>query len=191
LQKLAPKINWKEYFKILGAKPKEIVIMQPDFFAAVARMLNTYSIEKWRVYLFTHLVGDFAPFLTPELEKENFSFYGTVLTGTKHMKPLWRRILNVVNGGLSELLGELYVKEYFPSKAKHKVVAIVADLFLAYETRIRNLDWMSTATKKKAIRKLNRMTRKLGYPDKWNTGYSQKHSATGLKLDRFPNDAPK
>lgn len=169
LQKLARHINWKEYFKILGVKPKEVIVMQPDFFAAAERMLNAYPIEKWRIYFLTHLIGDFAPFLTPKLEKENFAFYGTVLTGTKHMKPLWRRILNVVNGGLSELLGELYVNEYFPKNAKRKVAIIVDDLFRAYKARIQNLDWMNTATKRKAILKLHQMTRKLGYPDKWKT----------------------
>ena len=169
LQTIAPRVDWKEYFKILGTAPKELIVMQPEFFTAVERMLHTYSIEKWQTYLFTHLVGDFSSFLTPELEKESFAFYGTVLTGTKHMKPLWRRIVRVVNGGLSELFGELYVKEYFPKDAKKKVMMIVADLFRAYAARIQNLDWMSDTTKQKAIQKLNQMNRKLGYPDKWKT----------------------
>lgn len=169
LEALTPGIDWKEYFRILGAKPKSVVVMQPEFFAAVARLLKTHPIESWRTYLFTSVVASFASFLTPETEKEMFRFYGTTLTGTKHMKPLWRRILRVVNGGLGELMGALYVKEYFPKEAKRKVAAIVADLFRAYSARIKNLDWMSAATKQKAIRKLHQMNRKLGYPDKWKT----------------------
>ncbi|MBI5405447.1 M13 family metallopeptidase [Candidatus Kaiserbacteria bacterium] len=169
LQKLAKGVDWKEYFKSLGAKPGEVVVMQPDFFIAAERMLHTFPIESWKTYLRTHIVGDFSSVLTPKLEKESFTFYSIVLSGTKHMKPLWRRILRMVNGGLSELLGELYVAEYFPHEAKHKVEVIVADLFRAYETRIKNLDWMSAATKVKAIRKLRQMHRKLGYPNKWKT----------------------
>jgi len=169
LKKLAPSVEWKEYFKLLGTEPKEVVVMQPKFFAAASRLLGVYPIESWKVYLRTHIISDFAPFLTPELEKESFNFYGTVLTGTKQMKPFWRRILRVVNGGLSELFGELYVAEYFPAEAKHKVAEVVADLFRAYEERIKNLDWMSPATKQKAVKKLHQMTRKLGYPDKWKT----------------------
>lgn len=169
LQKLSLHINWKEYFKILGTNPKEIIVMQPKFFTAADRMLNAYPIEKWQTYFFTHVISDFASFLTPEFEKENFAFYGTALTGTKHMKPLWRRILRVVNGGLSELLGELYVQEFFPKNAKQKVSTVVADLFRAYEARIKNLDWMTPATKRKAIAKLHQMHPKLGYPDRWKT----------------------
>lgn len=169
LQKLTPRIDWKEYFEILGTSPKEVVVMQPDFFIAVEKMIYSFPILTWKTYLATHIVGDLASFLTAELEKENFDFYATVLTGTKDMKPLWRRILRVVNGGLNEVFGELYVKEYFPAAAKHKVALVVTDLFRAYEARIKNLDWMSPATKKKAIVKLNQMNRKLGYPDKWKS----------------------
>lgn len=169
LRTIAPTVDWQEYFRILGAKPKHLIVMQPVFFTGVSRLLKTYPVASWKTYLRTHLIGDFANVLTPELEKESFAFYGTVLTGTKHMKPLWRRILRVVNGGLSELLGELYVNEYFPAEAKRKVADVVADLFSAYEARIKNLDWMTPATKQKAIRKLKQMHRKLGYPDKWKS----------------------
>jgi putative endopeptidase len=169
LRKLAPDVEWDEYFRILGAAPKQVIIMQPAFFAGASRLLRTYPVEAWKTYLRTHLINDFANVLTPELEKEQFAFYGTVLTGTRHMKPLWRRILRVVNGGLSELLGELYVKEHFPPEAKRRVSMVVADLFRAYEARIQNLDWMTAGTKQKAIRKLRQMHRKLGYPDKWKS----------------------
>jgi putative endopeptidase len=169
LRKLAPTIDWSEYFRILGDSPRHVIVMQPDFFKGVERLIHRYPITSWKTYLRTHIIGDFSNVLTPELEKESFAFYATVLTGTKHMKPLWRRILRVVNGGLSELLGELYVQEYFPAHAKKKVSVIVADLFRAYEARIKNLDWMTTPTKKKAIKKLNQMHRKLGYPDKWKS----------------------
>lgn len=169
LKTLAPNIVWQEYFKIFGTKPREIIVMQPAFFATAQRLLRTFPLESWKTYLRTHLISDFSSALAHELEKESFAFYSTVLTGTKHMKPLWRRILRVVNGGLSELFGELYVAEYFPKEAKHKVALIVADLFRAYEARIKNLDWMSGSTKKRAISKLHQMHRKLGYPDTWKT----------------------
>lgn len=169
LTKLAPRIDWREYFKILGTKPRDVVVTQPTFFTAVEKMLFSFPIDEWKTYLSIHTVGDSAPFLTPELAREAFAFYGTVLTGTKHMKPLWRRILNVVNSSLGELLGELYVKTYFGSGAKKKVVRVVADLFRAYEARIKNLDWMSAPTKRRALQKLHHMTKKLGYPDRWKT----------------------
>lgn len=169
LAKIAPRINWSAYFRIIGARTRSVVIMQPKFFKAVHALVYSIPLEDWKTYLRTHLVNDFAAFLTPQLEKENFAFYGTVLTGTMRMKPLWRRILGAVNANLGELLGRLYVARHFSPRAKRKMLEMVKDLFTAYETRIKALDWMSSTTKRKAIKKLYQMTRKIGYPDVWKT----------------------
>src|ERR1035437_5127541 len=77
LKKLVPNIDWKEYFEILGTEPREVVVMQPKFFVAAERMLKTFPVDAWQTYLRTHIIGDFASFLTAELEKENFDFYAT------------------------------------------------------------------------------------------------------------------
>lgn len=169
LSKLAPRIDWKEYFNIIGAKQREVIVMQPHFFKTAGRLLFSISVEDWKRYLSVHIVGDYGSLLTPELERENFNFYGAALFGLKQMKPLWRRILGVVNGSLDEILGELYVKTYFSAQAKKKMSEMIDNLFRAYKARIRNLDWMSATTKKKALGKLTRMNRKIGYPDKWKS----------------------
>ena len=168
LAKLTSNIDWKSVFKIIGArKVREVVVMQPKFMKAVNAMLVSEPIEDWKTYLQWHLVGGASGYLSAKFEKQSFAFYGTVLSGAKVMKPAWRRALRAVNGNLGEMLGKLYVREYFSHEAKKKIKIVVADLFTAYEARIKNLDWMSPATKKKAIIKLHQMVRKLGYPDKW------------------------
>jgi predicted metalloendopeptidase len=40
-------------------------------------------------------------------------------------------------------------------------------IILAYQNRINNLTWMSAETKVKAVEKLNKISIKIGYPDKW------------------------
>ncbi len=170
LARLAPHIAWNSYFKIIGAgEIREVIVMQPEFLEAMSAMLAKESLEDWKTYLTWHLVGGAASYLSEKFEKQNFAFYGTTLSGMKSMKPAWRRVLGTVNDSLGEVIGKLYVRAYFSSDAKKKIVTIVDDLFKAYETRIRNLDWMSSATKKKAIKKLHQMDRKLGYPDKWRS----------------------
>ena len=47
------------------------------------------------------------------------------------------------------------------------MVELVANLRKAFEIRIKNLDWMSDATKQKALDKLHAFTPKIGYPDQW------------------------
>ena len=170
LARVTRNVDWNSYFKIIGAKKvREVVVMQPKFLKAVSAMLVAEPLEDWKTYLTWHLVGGAASYLTAKFEKQNFAFYGMVLSGNKKMKPRWRRALGAVNGSLGELLGKLYVQAYFGPEAKKKIKAVVADLFEAYEARIKSLDWMSAATKRKALLKLRQMTRKLGYPDKWRS----------------------
>jgi putative endopeptidase len=170
IARLTSSIDWKSVFKIIGAKKvKEVVVMQPDFMKAVNAMLANEPIEDWKTYLTWHLIGGSAGYLSAKFEKQNFAFYGTVLSGVKAMKPAWRRALRAVNGNIGMLLGQIYVQAFFGPEAKKKIVTVVADLFEAYESRIKNLDWMSPTTKKKAIKKLHLMVHKLGYPDKWKS----------------------
>jgi predicted metalloendopeptidase len=171
LQKLCPRINWPRYFALTDAKGLDTVIVaQPDFFKALSTMLGEISIEEWKVYTEWHLTNSLASILSETFIKENFWFYSTVLTGTKKMRPLWRRALGAVGGTVGYELGKEYVKTHFPPAAKRAMDQLVTDLFDVYEDRMRKLDWMSPATKKKAIVKLRAMTRKIGYPTKWK-GY--------------------
>lgn len=170
LARLSPKINWNHYFKDSGAKNiSTVIVATPNFFKEISRMLESVSIEDWKTYLSWHLINDTASLLSEKFVKENFAFYGTVLSGTKKMKPLWRRALGTVNGTIGEALGKLYVERYFPQSAKHRMHTLVSDLFTVYEDRIRALDWMSSQTKKKAVVKLRKMNRKVGYPERFRT----------------------
>jgi putative endopeptidase len=165
-----PALKWKEYLKHIDAgKVTEVIFMQTDFFTEVQEMLSQVNIDDWKIYLDWHLVSSFSGLLSQKFTNANFAFYGKVLSGTKKIKPLWRLVLSVVNGTLDELLGQIYVKEYFSPTAKKKVTHIVDTLFTAYKNRIESLDWMSASTKKKALQKLSMMVSKVGYPDKWES----------------------
>lgn len=169
LQKLTPSIPWATYLKLIGADVKDVVVMQPKFFAGVSKLMKSVSLEDWKTYLRLQLVIDFSSNLSPALEKETFGFYGTTLSGVTHPQPLWRRVLGVVNGGFGELFGKLYVERHFSPDAKKEMLEMIEDLFTAYKARIQNLEWMGAATKKKALKKLSQIVPKIGYPDTWKT----------------------
>ena len=170
LTKLAPTVAWRAYLRDIGApRLRALIVNQPEFFSALSKMLETVPLEDWKSYLEWHVTNSFAGALSMPFVRENFAFYGTVLGGAKQMRPLWRRVLGVVNGYLGEALGQLYVHEHFAPEAKKKMLKLVADLFEAYEARIKSLDWMTPATKRKALAKLRVLNKKIGYPDRWKS----------------------
>lgn len=168
LRREASQIDWHEYLQLLDAgAEREVVVAQPTFFRELGKLLDSVPLTEWKVYLEWHCLNSFAPLLSQKFARASFNFYGTTLTGSKKMRPLWRRALGSVNTNVGDALGKRYVQKHFSKGAKKQMEALVRNLFAAYETRIKKLDWMSAATKQKALHKLHAMNRKIGYPTKW------------------------
>ena len=166
--KLTPGIEWNDLFERLRYKAVDSVIVgQPEYYQAVNKALTDFSVNDWKSYLRFKLISSYAPYLNNALVEENFRFGGKVLRGQKEQLPRWKRVLDNENGLMGELLGQLFVKEYFPEKSKERYVAMVEAIRLAYKEHIEKLDWMSPETKQKALAKLNAIHPKVGYPDQW------------------------
>ncbi len=167
LQSLVPQLDWDVYFKAVGIAPDSLSVGQIPHLQEAGKMLEEEPLEDLKT-LFTWQVLDGASgFLTSEIYQASFDFYGKVLSGSEEPSPLWKRAVRVVNGSLGEAVGQMYVEKYFPEENKERMLALVHNLQKALGIRIQNLAWMSDATKQQALEKLNAITIKIGYPDKW------------------------
>ena len=141
--------------------------MQPVYMKAVEKIIKNSELEDIKLYLRWTAIDRAAGMLSDEIEVANWKFYSKELRGAKEQRPRDERALASINGVIGEALGKLYVEKTFPPEAKEKAVEMIKNLMLAYDSRIRSLDWMSEETKEKALDKLNKMTVKIAYPDKW------------------------
>lgn len=168
LTQLTPNINWDIYFTALGIKtPDNIILNQPKYYEGLNALMNSISIEEWKMFLKWNLIKAASPFLSNEFVKEDFKFTGTVLSGKKEMKPLYKRVQASTDEALGEALGKLYVDKYFDANSKKRVSEMVDNLIAAYRVRIESRDWMSKETKVQAQMKLDKLIKKLGFPDSW------------------------
>ncbi len=179
--KLYSYFNWDQFFANAGAKGiNELVVSQTDFFAKLKEVFAKYSLEEWQSYLKWHIARGFAGYLNHDMVQASFNFYQTTLRGTKEMKPLWERSVNMVNGNLGEPLGQMFVKAYFSPESKKRVSEMVEELRTSFGERIQKLDWMSAETKVKAMEKLKSFGYKIGYPEKWKDYSMVEISTTNL-----------
>jgi putative endopeptidase len=168
LMKLTPNINWDIYFTSIGIKtPENLVLNQPKFYEGLNTIINSISIADWKIYLKWKLLDAAAPYLSSKFVNESFKFNGTVLAGKKEMKPRYKRAQAATDEALGEVLGKVYVHKYFDSNSKKKVNEMVDNLIASYRVRINSRDWMSTGTKAQAQLKLDKIIKKLGFPDTW------------------------
>jgi putative endopeptidase len=168
LQNISPNFSWTLYFKILNKDTLTAInINQPEFIKNLNNLLSNISLEQWKAYLQFHLINKLAPYLSEPIEKAHFYFYGTILSGKTKMKERWKKVVSITSENLGEAVGKIYVKKYFPESAKIKMLNLVNNLKQTFAEHIQNLDWMTDATKQKALEKLNTMQLKIGYPEKF------------------------
>ena len=167
LSKEYPNIDFSQVLKASGlGTAKEIIVGQPEYLKEVNTMLAAEPIADQKQYLRFHLVTSLIPALPKAFGDESFRF-AQVLSGAKQQQPRWKRSLRATDGALGEAFGQLYVDKAFTPAAKAKAKEMIENLRAAYAERIMKTDWMSAATKKEAITKLNAFAVKIGYPDKW------------------------
>jgi len=168
VREMTPRFKWDEYLKAVGAPElKDVIVGEPEFFTRVNDMLGTVPLEQWKTYLRWQLIDDTAAYLSDNFVNESFDFFGKTLRGQKEIEARWKRAVQTVDRSMGEDLGKIYVEKYFPAESKKRMQALVANLIEAYRDRIRTRDWMGQDTKKQALAKLDKVMRKIGYPDKW------------------------
>ncbi|MFD2942207.1 M13 family metallopeptidase [Flavobacterium notoginsengisoli] len=168
IQKLTPAIKWNEYFAGLGiTKLETVIVSEPKYMTALQTVFKENKVGAWKEYLKWDLLNGASGQLSTAINDARFDFYSKTLRGAIKQLPAEERALDIVNGTVGEALGKLYVEKLFPAEAKDKAQKMIQNVILAYKNRINSLTWMSPETKVKAIEKLNKITIKIGYPDKW------------------------
>lgn len=172
LAALAPNFDWDLWAASAGIPSiafDDLNIHEPSFFSGISGMLADFDARRdvWVSWLKWQLITSNAAYLTDDIVQQNFAFYGTTLSGTPQIRERWKRGVSLVQGSLGEAIGKVYVGLYFPEEAKKAMLELVDYLTKAYELSIKDLPWMSEATKAKALEKLAKFTPKIGYPDKW------------------------
>lgn len=198
LKSLMPDFDWTAMLTKAGIeKQKIVVVSQVAYTKSLNNIIKNTPIDTWKTYLKWSLINNTASHLTTQLDKANFEFYGKTLYGREKQEDDWKRAVNNVNGSLGEIVGKVYVEKHFSPEAKERMTVMVKNLLKAYAESIKNLDWMSPATKKEALAKVDKFLIKIGYPDKWrdysslkvvkNDLYGNAQRATEFEYNRLLN----
>ena len=140
---LDPAFDWAAYWKEVKAPEiKELNVAVPEFLKAMDALLKAPDSDT-KSYLVWHYVHNQAPLLPAAFVNENFRFYRTVLTGTKEMRPRWKRCIQMEDNELGEALGQEYVERTFGQEGKQRTLEMVHYLEQALGQDIQKLDWMS------------------------------------------------
>ncbi|ALV08915.1 M13 family metallopeptidase [Roseateles depolymerans] len=181
----APGFDWKAYLAAASLPQLDkLVVLQPSYFTAAAKLLGDASLDDWKLYLTLHTLDNHAEVLPKPFREAHFAFHGRALSGLKTEQARWQKGVDQVNAALGEAVGQEYVKRYFPAADKARMLDLVNNLLAAYKTSIDGLSWMTPATKAQAQDKLSKYMIKIAYPDTWRD-YSKLEVRAG---DALGND---
>jgi predicted metalloendopeptidase len=174
--------DWQRLVKGSGieGKAESVIVSQPSYFTRLGKILSNTRLPVWKAYFKWRVLSVSAPYLSKAFVDERFAFTGGVLRGVPENEPRWKRGITLLDGGLGEALGKLYVAKYFPPEHKARMQALVLNLLEAYRRDIDTLDWMSADTKVGAQAKLAKISPKIGYPEHWRDYTALKISRTDL-----------
>ncbi|HWW21447.1 MAG TPA: M13 family metallopeptidase, partial [Steroidobacteraceae bacterium] len=189
LEKLAPQYPWNAALSAAGISrttprgERSLIISEKSAFPELAAIFAQTPVAVWRDYLTLHYLHAHADYLSKQIDDVDFGFYGTVLGGQQQQLSRDLRGIHLLDELMGEALGKLYCAQYFPPEAKVKSQRLVANLLKAYEEDIKTLQWMTPATRQKALEKIHTFNPKIGYPDKWRD-----YSALSIRRDDLIGD---
>jgi putative endopeptidase len=176
-----PAITWQVYLSERDLDGISYAIVgQPEYFEAVDKLIGSHPLSDWKVYLRWHVLHASAPYLCRDAEQETFNFFGKVLSGQPEQEPRWKRAFHTIDRNIGEAEGQLYVEKYFPPEAKARMQDLVENLKTVFRDHLEKADWMTDATRAKALAKFARFTKKIGYPDKFRD-----YSSIKIKRDDY------
>jgi len=165
---LTPGFDWGVFLRSAGIDDQqEIILSQPSYFEEAARALSDEHLSTWKVYLSFKLLDGTAPYLTEDYVQLNFDFSERTLSGTEEIRQRWKRAVEDADYAIGEALGKVYVARHFPPEAKERMDEMIANLRMAFQISIDELEWMGPKTKEQAQEKLRKFTPKIGYPSRW------------------------
>ena len=168
LKEQYPAFPWDRFFiETMGIQtPENVIVTNPNTVLQGNNLMKSLTDrEKKDLYLWEYVSGA-TPYLSDDFADASFEF-SKVMSGVSQQRPRWKKALGVTEGIMGEGIGKLYVEEYFPESSKKYMEGLVENLRNALGKHIMHLPWMSDDTKLQAIKKLNAITVKIGYPDKW------------------------
>jgi putative endopeptidase len=162
----APGIDWDVFFAAARlSKQQSFVVWQPGAVTGAAALVASQPLSTWLDYLRFHVIHAHVEVLPRAFAEAALVLRGS--EGSSQRGSRAQRALAATQQAMSGIVGRLYVERYFPPQQKARVQAIAGNVIEAFRQRVAAVTWLSPASKKQALAKLQTVYFGVGYPEKW------------------------
>lgn len=157
---------------LLPNSPEKVIITEPKFLQHINELLSPDKFEELKSWLVVTFINHYATYLSQEFHEAAFA-YDHAVYGAKELQSQAQHAYGIVNNILGEVIGLYYGQTYFGPEAKADVEQMIRKILATYKARLQTNDWLTSSTQKQALKKLDAITLKIGYPDKLSDLYDQ------------------
>jgi len=151
----APGLDWAQFFEAAGLGSQQaFVAWQPDAIKGGAALVESQPLSAWLDYLRVRTLDEHADIL-PRAFQESFD----AIHGARNR--------DAPPAALSGLIGQLYAERHFPVAQKARVNLIVRNVSAAFRRRVESVSWLTPASRRAALAKLEMVYFGVGYPERW------------------------
>ena len=148
-------------------RAEKIIVENPENLKVINTLLVPDNIKNIKIFLRTGIILKADNSLTTEFRNAS-SELKNKLYGAETYEINESNSVKFVTCCLDEIVSKLYVNKCFDNNSKENVKNIIKEIIENFKNRLNSNTWLSNETKKKAIKKLETLDVKVGYPEKWN-----------------------
>ena len=175
LREKSPVFPFADILEAHSAYSDLMNLQEPAWLKALNDLYTEANLEDIKAYLLCGLAAGYIT-VTDEPAYREYQRLSRERFGTTGNKPDDELAVDFVHGRLPVPVSRLYIARHVPESAKQEVTQIIRDTVGCYKKMLETEDWLSEATRKKAVEKLDAMRLNAAYPDKW-------HDYSELELD--------
>jgi len=161
--KIFPFAEILESYKVFSDRMN---LQQPEWLEALNKIYNESQLENIKSYLIRNIASGAITRIDEEAYRE-YQKLSRERLGIKESAPDNEIAGNFVHGSLLTPLSKIYVEKYITPETKQDVTNIINETISYYREMLKNETWLSEQTREKAIEKLDAITPRVAYPDKW------------------------
>lgn len=163
--------------EVIGEEPDRIIVSEPRYLDHINEIVNKENFAEIKGWMIVSFINGVASYLSQDFREAAFPF-SQALYGQTKLSSGEKQAYHIANGTFSEVVGVYYGRTYFGQDAKKDVEDMIHRMLDVYKERLQNNSWLSEATKKQAVVKLEALELKIGYPDKIEEIYNRFKVAT-------------
>jgi putative endopeptidase len=166
---MMPNLGWHRILSVLTIRNKTILMSQPDYYQLLDKLIVNQPLNIWKNKIRFTILHEMSLYLNKDFIEARFHMFDHLIYGQHEDKIRWMKIIEEIDKYLGELLGELFISRYFSFQSKERTNNLAKNLINVYHDRINHINWISNSTKEKALKKLQTINIKIGYPTKWKS----------------------